>query len=68
MAAYVPNILSLVKNSLYNLGTIDAVDITVELPENQRSSNDKHRGVLAFVFFPFWVVRHHYGLVQTGII
>ena len=68
MAAYVPNILSLVKNSLYNLGTIDAVDITVELPENQRSSNDKRRGVLAFVFIHFWVVYHHYGLVQTGII
>ena len=32
-----PNILSPIKNSFYNLETIDPVNITVELPENRNS-------------------------------
>ena len=33
---YMPNILSLVKNLFYNLGTIDPVGITVELPQKYK--------------------------------
>ena len=45
-----PNILSTVKNSFYNLDTIDLVDITVELSKNQKISSDKHRGISVFLF------------------
>ena len=44
------NTLSPVKNSFYNLDTIDPVDITVELPKNQKISIDKQRGIYAFAF------------------
>ena len=44
------NILSPVKNSFYNLGTIDPVDITDELHKNQKISSDKQRGISAFAF------------------
>ena len=43
--------LSPVKNSFYNLDTIDPVDITDELPKNQKMSSDKQRGISVFAFF-----------------
>ena len=56
-----PNVLPLVKSSFYNLGTIDPVDIIVELPQKQKILSCKHRNILAFVFIyyfgdtsPFW--------------
>ena len=50
-----PNILSPVKNSFYNPYTIDPVNITGELPENQKISSDKHRGISVFAFLiHFW--------------
>ena len=45
-----PNILSPVKNSFYNLDTIGPIDITIELPENQKISSDKHKSVSVFLF------------------
>ena len=45
-----PNILSPVKNSFYSSNTIDPVNITVELLENQKISSDKRRGISVFVF------------------
>ena len=49
------NISSPVKNSFYNSDTIDPVNITVELPENQKISSDKHRGISVFAFLiHFW--------------
>ena len=44
------NILSSIKNSFYGSATIYPADITVELPENQEISSDKHRGISVFVF------------------
>ena len=45
-----PNILYSVKNSIYNSGTIDPVNITVELLENQKISSDKFGGISVFAF------------------
>ena len=45
------NILPLAKNSFCNLDTIDPVDITDELPKNQKMSSDKQRGISVFAFF-----------------
>ena len=48
-----PNILSAVKNSFYNSGTVDPVNMSVELLENQKISSDKRRAisVLAFLIY-----------------
>ena len=45
-----PNILSLVTNSFYNLDAIEPAGITAELLENQKISSDKHRGISVFLF------------------
>ena len=42
--------LSPVKNSFYNLDTIDPVDITDELPKNQKISSDKQSSISVFAF------------------
>ena len=63
------NILSPIKNSFYSSGTIYPADITVELPENQEISRDKHRGISVFVFLIHFLSRRSsYGLVQTSIV
>ena len=64
-----PNILYSVKNSIYNSVTIDPVNITVELLENQKISSDKFGGISVFAFLTNFLVKgHHFGLVETGII
>ena len=45
-----PNILCSVKNSIYNSVTIDPVNITVDLLENQKISSDKFGGISVFAF------------------
>ena len=63
------NILSQVKNSFYNLDAIAPVDITVELPKNQKISSDKQKGVSVFTFLiQIWGGRSAFGLVQSGIV
>ena len=44
------NILSLAKNLVYNLDTIEPVDITDELPKNQKMFSDKQGDVSVFGF------------------
>ena len=55
---------------IYNLDDIDPVGITVELPENQKISSDKHRGISWFFcsFHIFRTVGFYIGLVQTNIV
>ena len=45
-----PNILSAVKNLLYNSDTVDPINMSVELLENKKISSNKCRGISALAF------------------
>ena len=45
-----PNILSAVKNLLYNSDTVDPVNMSVELLENKKISSNKRKGISILAF------------------
>ena len=45
-----PNILSAVKNLLYNSDTVDPVNMSVELLENKKISSNKRIGISILAF------------------
>ena len=61
--------LSPVKNSFYNLDTIDPVDITDEYPRIRKFPVISKVVFLFLRFlFNFWMGGYHFGLVQIGIV
>ena len=63
-----PNILSPVKNSFYNLNTNPVDSIVSYLRIRKFPVTNTEIFLLLCFLFIFWIVGHRFGLDQTGIV